>query len=95
MPINFTTNAFCFAMFVLLTFNGSILAFIVMLGHLIVLEHYCASHRVITAFELHFLKLLLNFLLYAQEFGLFALHGTHTCFVMEFFKTFMMEPLLA
>ena len=95
MPINFTTNAFCFAMFVLFTFNRSIWAIIVMWRHSIVLEHLCASHHVMTAFELHFLKLLLNFLLNAQEFGLFALHGTHTCFVMEFFKTFMMESLLA
>ena len=90
MLFNLTLYAFCAASFESLTFHCVELAYAIVLGDLIIIQNNIASHDVISTFELHFGKFLLNFLFDAYELRFEALHRAHSGLSMKLFKTFMM-----
>ena len=60
VTLNFFSNAFGFAMPVRFAFNRGKLAFVIMSGHLLILEHISTTHAVIPALKLHLLEFLFD-----------------------------------
>lgn len=92
---NLLPDALCLALFVSLALDRLEFALLVVCRNISVGDHLGATHHVVTAFKLHLGQLLFDVFLDAQEFWIFALHGTHARRRVELLEAFVVEAIAA
>lgn len=93
MPFYFLSYAFSPTEVMSLAFYWLKHTALIMIWYFAVIKYLQTSHQMISTFELHLLEFLFHFSLYTEEFWVLTLHRTHSCFVMKFFKAFVVKPI--